>query len=116
MPRYDLYGFRTRGLDEAAAFVEGALGIPLRRRDSSYRGVYYVAGKGVAKDFLLQENDDESRWKSAYPEYGVTLMVNNVPDMDAIRERLTSGDGDPVFLRSIVHTDDPSVYPPVDPE
>jgi hypothetical protein len=115
MRRYDVYGFRNPSLEEAAAFVESALGIRLMRRDSSYRGIYYCAGEGVAHDYLLQTNDEEARWHSQYPQYGVTLMVNNFPDMDVIRERLTSGRSDPAFLHSIIRSGEPpDEYPPDD--
>lgn len=48
-----------------------------------------------------------------YPEYSVTLMVNNLPDMDTIREKLTSERSDPVLLRSIIHTEEPPEEYPV---
>jgi hypothetical protein len=114
--RYDVYGFRNSSLEEAAAFVESALGIRLMRRDSAYRGIYYCAGEGVAHDYLLQTNDEEARWHSQYPQYGVILMVNNLPDMDAIREMLTSGRSDPAFLRSILHVGEPPDEAPPDNE
>lgn len=107
MSRYDVYGFRGPGLDEAAAFVEGALGIRMSLRDSSYRGLYYCAGAGVDKDFVLEANEEGASWHSRFPEYPVILMVNDVPDMDAIREKLTAGRGDPAFLRSRVIEDPP---------
>jgi len=107
MRRYDVYGFRGRSLDDAAALVTRALGIPLTLRESSYRGLYYCAGEGVSNDYLLQSNDEEARWHTRYPEYGVTLMVNDLPEMDAIRGKLTSGRSDPVFLHSIVHEEEP---------
>jgi hypothetical protein len=117
MRRYDVYGVRNPSLEEAATLVERTLGIRLLRRDSLYRGIYYSAGEGVANDYLLQTNDEESRWHSQYPEYGVILMVNNLPNMDSIREKLTSGRGDPVLLRSIIHTEEsPDEYPPGDEE
>lgn len=107
MRRYDVYGFSDASLEEAAALVESALGIRLARRDSDYRGIYYSAGEGVTNDYLLQKNDENSRWRSRYPQYGVTLMVSNLPDMDSIREKLTSGRSDPVLLHSIVQTEEP---------
>lgn len=103
MRRYDLYGFRNKSLEEAAALIENALGIQLMLRDSTYRGIYYCAGRGVENDYLLQTNDEGARWYSQYPEYGVILMVNNLPEMDSIREKLTSGRSEIIFLRSIVH-------------
>ncbi len=105
MRRYDVYGFREAGLDEAARWVHEALGIALARRDSSYRGVYYAAGH--APEYLLQENGPEARWHSRFPEFGVTLMVSNVPAMDEVRERLTAGRADPVLLHTIVLPDEP---------
>ena len=112
MRRYDVYGFHSSQLEDAAAFVKGALGIHLRCRDSSYRGIYYCASVHAPQDHLLETNDKGTRWHSQYPEYGATLMVSDLPDMDAIREKLTSGRSDPVFLRSIIHTDEaPEEYP-----
>lgn len=105
MQRYDVYGFRAASLEAAAALVEAALGIRMFRRDSSYRGVYYCAGEGVAKDYMLEVNAEGSRWHSRYPQYGVILMVNNLPAMDAIREKLTAGHREPDFLHSITHTE-----------
>ena len=106
MRRYDVYGFRNLNIENAAVLVESALGIRLVRRDSDYRGIYYSAGEGVNNDYLLQYNDENSRWRR-YPEYGVTLMVSNLPDMDSIRQKLTSGRSNPVLLRSIVQTEEP---------
>ncbi len=107
MHRYDIYGFRNGSLEAAAAFVESFLGIHLNRRDSSYRGIYYSARVYAPQDFLLETNNEESPWHSAYPEYAVTLMVSDLPNMDTIREKLTSGHSDPVFLRSIIQTEEP---------
>jgi hypothetical protein len=92
-------------LKEAAALVESALGIHLTLRDSLYRGIYYCTGERVVNDYLLQINDEKSR-RHTYPEYGVTLMVNNLAHMDAIRKELTSGRSDPVLLRTIISMED----------
>jgi len=117
MRRYDIYGFTNPGLEDAAAFVESALGIHLRRRDSSYRGIYYCASVRAPQDYLLEANEEGARWYSQYPHYGVTLMVNDLPDMDAIRAKLTTGDNAPVFLHSIIHTEEPpDEYPADDDE
>lgn len=119
MPRYDVYGFRQASLEEAVSFVERVLGIPFTRRDSSYRGIYYRAGSGIDRNYVLQTNDEEARWHRDYPEYGVTLMVNDQPDMDGIREKLTSDPDDPhrpVFLHSIIHTKEPPEEYPAEPE
>lgn len=107
MSRYDVYGFRDLDLDEAAAFVESALGVGMQLRDSSYRGLYYCAGAGANKDFDLETNEEGASWYSRFPEYRVILMVNDVPGMDDIREKLTAGRDDPAFLRSRVIEDPP---------
>lgn len=107
MRRFDVYGFRDLDLAEAAAFVESAAGVRMWLRDSSYRGIYYCAGEGAKKDFDLETNEEGASWYSRFPEYRVILMVNDVPDMDAIREKLTAGREDPVFLRSRVLEDPP---------
>ncbi len=103
MQRYDVYGFSNPDIKDAAAFVEKALGVSLTPRDSSYRGgLYYCAGEGTANDYLLESNSEGSTWHSRYPEYEITLMVNKLPEMDTIREKLTAGRTDPVFLHSII--------------
>jgi hypothetical protein len=99
MKRYDKYGFRNTSLEEAVKFVEGALGIQMRLRDSSYRGLYYCAGNGPLCDYSLDRNEGET-FHSKYPDYSVILQVNNVPDMDAIKEKLTAGRTDPVMFES----------------
>jgi hypothetical protein len=82
------------------------LGIELRRRDSSYRGIYYCGGS-VAQEYLLQVNDEGARWHREFPDAGVTLMVSDVPDMDVIQQTLTAGGSEPILLRTIVDTDEP---------
>ena len=106
MRQYDEYGFRTASLEEAVAFVESVLGIQLRLRDSSYRGIYYCAGNGSMCDYLLQRNAEET-FSPRYSDYSVILQVNNVPDMDTIREKLTAGRTDPVLLDSQTLPDRP---------
>ncbi len=105
--RYDVYGFRTASLEEAAEIVLGALGIAMSLRDSSYRGLYYSAGPGAGHPYLLQANGEGARWYRQFGEFGVTLMVSDQPDMDAIHDKLTAGRTEPVLLHTIVHTDDP---------
>ena len=107
MQRFDVYGFRDGDLETAVSFIEQALGIQMVLRDSSYRGIYYCAGDSTGIDYRLQSNGEQARWHREYPEFGATLMVNNVADMDAIREKLTAGRDDPKFLRSIVHPNEP---------
>ena len=116
MRRYDVYGFHNPNLEEAIAIIESTLGVRLRLRDSSYRGIYYCASVHAPHDYLLEANGQQTRWHSTYPEYGATLMVSDPPDMDAIREKLTSSRGDPVFLRSIIHAEEPPEEYPPDPE
>jgi len=104
MRRYDYYGFRQASLDDAAKLVQELLGIRLNQRDSSYWGLYYnTPGDG----YLLYVNDRELRWEPRYAEYGVILSVNDLPDMDTIKDRLTTGRTEPVLLRSNIHTKDP---------
>jgi hypothetical protein len=104
MRRYDIYGFRNQTLEEAALLVERSLNIHLMRRDSSYRGIYYCAGEGFVNDYLLQMNDEEPR---RFSEYDVTLIVSNLADMDAMREKLISSSSDVVFLGSIIDGEEP---------
>lgn len=105
--RYDIYGFQNSSLEEAATLVEQTLGVRLTLRDSSYRGIYYCAGSGATNDYFLQTNGEEARWHSRYPEYKLTLAVNDLPDMDRIKEKLTArGGGEPTFLHSIIQTAD----------
>lgn len=99
--RYDVYGFRSLDLDAAAAHVEAALDLELRRRDSMYRGIYYCGGT-AAQEYLLTVNDEEERWHDAFPDYSVILQVSALPNMDAIRDRLTTGHAEPVLLHTFV--------------
>lgn len=101
--RFDLYGFRNHSLEQAAALVEAALDIRLARRDSSYRGIYYSGRVRGPQDCLLQANDSGSRWRTQYPDIDVTLMISDLPDMDAVREKLTHRRDGPVLLKTIVH-------------
>jgi hypothetical protein len=57
---------------------------------------------------MLTVNDDTSGWQRTFPDYGVILDVTEMPDMDAIRDRLTADHDEPVLLRSVVkdHPDD----------
>ena len=94
--RYDLYGFRDLDLEQACAFVESALGIRLQRRESSYRGVYYRSDGDQRKSFVLERDDTSTR----FPDYRVRLSINDTAEMDAIRDKLTSGSGQAVLLDS----------------
>jgi hypothetical protein len=92
---YDLYGFRDLDLEAARMFVESALGVRLRLRDSMYRGIYYRGEGDLAETFILERNDTSTQ----YPGYPVRLQVNDATDMGAIRDKLTS-DPQVVLLRS----------------
>jgi len=108
MRRYDVYGFRDASLEAAAQVVEEALGIKLSLRDSSYVGLYYVAGAGAAKDYVVETNAPETgSWYREFPDYETILMVNALPDMDTIRDKLTRGRAEPVLLRTTSLPDEP---------
>lgn len=79
----------------------------MRLRDSLYAGLYYAGGEGTPAPLVLQRNEVGSRWHSQFPQYGATLTVSELPDMDEIADRLTSGRDGPVLLRSIIHQDEP---------
>jgi hypothetical protein len=107
MRRYDVYGFRSMALDAAAEMVERALGVRLWQRDSSYRGTYYSGGVGAGHEYLLERNGDGARWHREFADYPVTLMINDLPDMDGLQQRLVGGRSEPVLLRTIVSTTEP---------
>ncbi|MCU1502183.1 MAG: hypothetical protein JWM12_1537 [Ilumatobacteraceae bacterium] len=106
--RFDVYGFEQPDVDEVAAAVETLLGIELRRRDSSYRGLYYVAGSGN-QDYIVQVNDPQHGGYAQFSQYPVVLMVSAVPGMAAIHERLTAAGA--VLLRSTTHAQSPDADP-----
>lgn len=98
MQRYDLYGFRDLDLEEARAFVESALGIRLRQRESSYRGICYCGEGEQQKQFLLEEDRTSTR----FADFPIRLGVNDTAEMDAIYRKLTSARGEAVLLKSTV--------------
>lgn len=104
MNRYDLFGFSDVSLEKAAAFVERAICVTMKLRDSSYRGIYYY-GRIADGEYFLERNIEGGRWWKSYPNYQVTLMVCNRPDMDSIKDRLTANGPDPMFLKSIFVAD-----------
>jgi catechol 2,3-dioxygenase-like lactoylglutathione lyase family enzyme len=105
--RYDKYGFKSSSIEEAKRFVEDVLGIRLDRHDSSYWGVYFSFSRGSGHDYMLYENSGEYLQHSAYREYPVMLNVNDVEQMDEIKQALTAGRTEPVCLRSKVVPDPP---------
>jgi hypothetical protein len=107
MRRYDVYGFRTLNLEEAVKFVENALSIGLEERDSSYWGVYYRAGEGGARNFMVYENKVGQWHTPQYRGYRVILLVNNLHNMDEIQRKLTEGRSEPALLRSRTYPDEP---------
>jgi len=98
--RFDVYGFRTDDLEEARNRVEESLSIRLRTGDSSYWGLYYLCGSGARRDYMLYRNTTGEWSTGVGANFGVILLVNNVPEMDHVRQRLVDGGDDPVLLRS----------------
>ena len=107
MRRYDTYGFHDGNLERLAKIVEQLLDIRLRPRDSLYRGIYYRGGDHLGEGYILEENGVDAQWHTLYPEYKALLSVNELPDMDTIREKLTLAGGGAVFLRSEISPDLP---------
>jgi hypothetical protein len=104
--RFDVYGFRSPDLESAAATVAAALGVRMELRDSMYRGLYYRPATGDPYALCLESNAPGARWHARYPGYGATLSVNDLPDMDAVRLRLTAGGDGPVYLHSTLLPDE----------
>ena len=98
--RYDVYGFLTPDLDEAASLVESLLGVELTKRESDYWGTYYRTGRGPSRDFMLYENGRGGWYSPEHEDYGHILLVNDVEDMDGIRRQLTEGREDVALLDS----------------
>lgn len=106
MSRFDVYGFRGMTLDEARDQVQRALGVALELRESEWwGGVYYCRRRGTARDLMLYSNVSGEWSGPEHREFRVILQVNDVPEMDAIRQRLTAGGPDPVLLRSNEYPD-----------
>jgi hypothetical protein len=102
MPRrYDTYGFKGSSLEEAAVTVEDLLGVELEQRESSYRGIYYCAGKTHRRDLLLYKNAGSN---PAFTGYSVILDVNLLSNMDEIQSKLTAR-GEVVLLETKVLPD-----------
>lgn len=108
--RHDLYGFETATLDEALAVVEAAIGASLEERDSSYyAGTYYRLRLGSGRGVRLYKNLDPNTGahvRSMYASFSILLEIDDVPEMDAIAERLAGAHPAPVRLSSRVMPDD----------
>ena len=103
--RYDLYGFKELTLLEARSYVEKALGITLKLRDSMYSGLYYAGAVGRRRPFGLCENDENYDYRPEYKDYGVILSVSDAEGMDEIEHKLLAG-GQATLLRTKVLPDD----------
>ncbi|SNS14952.1 hypothetical protein SAMN04488107_1614 [Geodermatophilus saharensis] len=97
--RFDTYGFSASDLEEAHRFVEARLGLNLRQRDSSYRGVYYALRLPDDSGIQLYANEGDSHvWK--YAGYGVLLELSRLADMDSLRDRLLLAPSPAILLNS----------------
>lgn len=77
---YDLYGARDIDISLAREYLEGALGIVLEERESSYQGgIYYVCGTNDSENFVLKINVDPfdgGAVEQNFPDYPVLLYIN----------------------------------------
>lgn len=98
--RHDVYGFGDMPLEEALFLVGGTLGIPVWERDGSFPGVYDSPERCGRKSFDLDLSSGMAVWKVRYPDHRAILVITDLPDMDAVREKLTGGSGAATFLFS----------------
>lgn len=107
MVRYDRYGFRHMETRRAVSFVQEVLGIQFEQRDSSYSGLYYRSCVGPSAEYLIYPVGGEYELQMEYgAEYRCVLHVNDVPDMDGVRDKLIGGRGEPVLLRASIYPED----------
>jgi hypothetical protein len=90
MTVFDLFGRMTGTLEDARSWVEGALGVSLQARKSSYIGDYYGLQRGQ-EELILRMNvdpEDEKPAESKFPEYPILLYVSYPRDPSSTREAL----------------------------
>lgn len=113
--RYDMYGFQSMRLDEAAILVQNALGIQLTEGESSYyAGRYFRYRLSSGRELKLYRNHDPASGsvvRSEFASHGVVLEVSDLDAMETIEIKLTSGRDEPVLLRSRTIEDDPEDEP-----
>jgi hypothetical protein len=100
---YDLYGSKTRGIENLVGDLDRVLGVRLERHESGYiGGDYFLAGDLRSEHFVLQRHeagDDETELpEPAFSEYSILLQVNNTSRGDELRSLLARVSG-LVFLR-----------------
>jgi hypothetical protein len=81
--RFNLYGWPGLPLAAVAEHVARALGIPLRRRTSGLRGVYYRWTGSGAADVVVQANlaDEEGALvEPGYPAHGALVYATGLND------------------------------------
>src|SRR6185295_17613347 len=107
--RYDIYGFRALSIEKALQLVQSALDVTLNRRDSEYRGLYYMTGRSQSRGLMLYANQTQDGWRRPeYKGYPVILTVSALEGVDEIQRKRTSDRTEPVLLSSTAHPDEPS--------
>ena len=100
---YYLYGSKVLTPTELSETVGEALDLPFQLHESSYKGVYYLAGNLRDEHFEVQANQipDEDEHDFLEPEYSdfpALLSVNGTLRGDDLRSRLEKIE-DLIFLR-----------------
>ncbi len=100
---YDLYGSRTLSRAELSDLVGEALDLSFKLHESSYKGVYYLAGSLRDEHFEVQANqisdeDEDGVLEPEYSDFPSLLSVNGTVRGDHIRGRLEKIE-DLIFLR-----------------
>ena len=102
----DLYGSKTLTPAELSDLVGETLDLSFKLRESSYRGVYYLAGNLRGEHFEVQANqipdeeeeEEDDVLEPAYSDFPSLLSVNGTLRGDDIRSRLEKIE-DLIFLR-----------------
>lgn len=84
--RFELYGWRSLGLEAAMQEVASTLGVTFELHDSSFRGGLYYAARGddYADQLIVQRNfeDEDGYAEPDFPEHASLLYVSGVSNND----------------------------------
>jgi hypothetical protein len=108
--RNDIYGFENLSAMKVLEHLEKSLSIKFEKRDSSYRGLYYLSGQSQSHGFMLYTNRiGDNYLRPEYSECNTLLIVSDLQNMDEIKKVLYDTFGAQiVLLKSKIYSSDSS--------
>lgn len=98
---FDLYGFKSDDLAKACHEVEKALNIHMELHESLHHGEYYLwRNIPLPEEITIERNLDEEQElkEDNYPEIKIIVYVSHFNNVDEIRQKLTRGIPEIIFL------------------